>query len=146
MKISTQTRYAVRLMLELSLKRAEGIDRMTAKDIAQCQGISEKYLEAIATKLCRAGLISSMKGVGGGYSIAHDPKEVSIGDIMRLMETTYFERHCVKDADKCCPMYDGCILSDFWQVLEGAITNVVDNVSIADVAKQHMARTQESVV
>ncbi len=70
MKISTQTRYALRFLLELSL--AEKNTRVTTHAIAKSQNLSEKYLEAIATKLRKAGIITSILGggVGGGAVMA----------------------------------------------------------------------------
>lgn len=145
LKISTQTRYAIRLLMELALDRNQNDlpgNRITAKIIAERQGISEKYLEAIAAKLCKAGILNSMKGVGGGYYLQRDPASISLGNVMRLMETTYFETHCRPDAEKCCTMYDGCVLADIWSELEEAISHVVDNITIADVISRHNERVK----
>src|SRR5690242_17914101 len=92
MKVSTKTRYALRFLVELALHEDNNEDarRMTTDEIAQNQGISEKYLEAIAAKLKKAGYISSVRGVNGGYNLVKPTSEICIGDVMRFMESSFF--------------------------------------------------------
>lgn len=135
MKISTQTRYAMRFLVELALYESKaGLeDRLTTHQIAQKQGISGKYLESIACKLKKAGFVSSLKGVKGGYRLAQPLEEISVGQVMRVMETTYFELHCVKNPEETCPNYEACKLVHYWSNLEEAISCVVDTVMLKDI-------------
>lgn len=138
MKISTQTRYAVRLLLELALHEEvepKG-NRLTAEEIARRQGISEKYLESIAAKLRKGGFILSAKGVNGGYLLAKPAAHIRLGDVMRLMESTYFAVHCVADPAVCCPNYNGCVLARVWESLEETVSRALDGVSLEDVKRQ----------
>ena len=84
MKISTKGRYAVRVMLDLALNNTG--ECIKVKDIASRQGISEKYLEQIIAILNKAGYVNSVRGAQGGYRIARDPKEYTVGMILRLTE------------------------------------------------------------
>lgn len=139
MKISTQTRYSLRMLSELAMHAETGI-RITTKQVAQSQGLSEKYLESIATKLQKGGLISSTKGFGGGYRLALPASEITLGRVMRLMETNYFVTHCVKDPEKDCKVYKTCVIHEFLDVVENAMSKVVDNVTIQDICDRHAQR------
>lgn len=141
MKITTQTRYGMRFLLEIALHESDTTqtDKITTQQIAQKQGISEKYLEAIASKLKKGGLIYSSKGVNGGYWLAKPMNEITLGDVMRLMESTYFKIHCGKYGDGSaeeCPNHENCAMAKFWISLEGAISELVDNLSLEDIKEQ----------
>lgn len=124
------------MLCELAIHADTGI-RITTQQVARSQGISEKYLESIATKLQKGGLISSSKGFGGGYRLALPATEITMGMVMRLMETNFFVKHCVKDADVNCAVFQTCVIHEFLDVLEEAISSVVDNVSIQDICDRH---------
>ena len=84
MKVSTKGRYALRLMLDLA-QQGNG-ELVTIKNIAARQGISEKYLEQIISALKRAGYVKSLRGAQGGYRLAKEPVEYTVGMILRLTE------------------------------------------------------------
>lgn len=138
MKITTQTRYGMRFLLELALHESDRTqtDKVTTQQIAQKQGISEKYLESIAAKLKKGGLVFSSKGVNGGYWLAKPIDEICLGDVMRLMETTYFTIHCVVNPEADCPNHKSCPLAKFWNSLEVSISDMVDGLSLEDIKKQ----------
>ncbi len=133
----------MRMLLELALNE-KPYERLTTQQIATNQGISEKYLEAIANKLKKAGYLDSSKGIGGGYLLRVPPESITIGDLMRLMETSFFQIHCVKDADTSCPQYDRCVMVEIWEVLEVAIRNVVDNITIANMRDRFLEKNGRS--
>jgi Rrf2 family protein len=135
MIISTQTRYAVRFLLELS--KSEEKDRPTTlRHIATKQGISEAYLESIATKLRKNGYLKSFKGAGGGYCLNYGIEDISVGEIMRLMETTYFQVHCTPDAKETCENYTECLIAQAWELLENQIDTIVDNVKLSQLSSK----------
>ena len=84
MLISTKGRYALRLMLDLAL--CEQGKYVALKDVAQRQGISVKYLEQIISVLSHAGFVRSVRGSGGGYMLTNEPKDYTVGMILRLTE------------------------------------------------------------
>ncbi len=141
MKVSTQTRYAIRMLLELSLFD-NGIGRMTAQQIASNQGISEKYLESIATKLQKGGFLISSKGFGGGYKMAIPTEEISLGAIMRLMETNFFSSHCVKNPEENCVNYADCVYFDMFCEVERTLEEKVNSISIADIRERYLRRSE----
>lgn len=138
MKISTKGRYAVRVMLDLALNNTG--ECIKVKDIAARQGISEKYLEQIIAVLNKAGFVKSVRGAQGGYRIAKDPKEYTVGMILRLTEGSLAPVTCLEeDADEC-DRVDTCETLQVWKDLYEAINKVVDGVTVADLVVQHKRR------
>ena len=84
MKISTKGRYALRLLIDLSIHRNEGY--IALKDIAQRQSISKKYLEQIVPLLTKSGLLRTNRGYQGGYMLSRPPSDYTVGEILRLTE------------------------------------------------------------
>lgn len=141
MKISTQTRYALRFLLELAvheLNPNNSAIKMTTQEIASSQQISEKYLESIASKLRKNGFINSIKGVNGGYWLAKSPDSITLGDIMRVMENEYFVVHCINDPQKRCPNFEGCQMEKFLRRIESKIDEVVDHVTLESIYKDRV--------
>ncbi|MCL2045125.1 MAG: Rrf2 family transcriptional regulator [Oscillospiraceae bacterium] len=132
MKISTQTRYAVRFLLELSNTETKE-KPTTLHQIAEKQGISDNYLESIATKLKKNGYLRSYKGSGGGYCLSRDIDDITLGEIMRLMESTYFQVHCTPDAKTTCVNYETCQIANAWDLLEQHISDLVNNLKLSQL-------------
>ena len=101
MVISTKGRYALRVMVELA--GAEPGAYVALKDIAGRQEISEKYLEAIMKRLGRAGLVSGLRGKGGGYRLAADPARCTVGDILRAAEDSLAPVACQAWTEAAAP-------------------------------------------
>ena len=82
MLISTKGRYALRVMIDLAEHQTE--EYIPLKAVAQRQDISEKYLESIIKLLVKAGLLSGLRGKGGGYKLTKPPEDYTVGGILRL--------------------------------------------------------------
>mgnify|MGYP004635335161 FL=1 len=140
MKISTKGRYAVRVMLDLALNNTG--ECIKVKDIASRQGISEKYLEQIIAVLNRAGYVNSVRGAQGGYRIAKDPSEYTVGMILRLTEGSMAPVACLDEGAPDCDRCDTCETLEVWKDLYAAINNVIDNVTIADLVEKSRQRAE----
>ncbi len=134
MKISTKGRYAVRVMLDLAMNNTG--ECIKVKEIAARQDLSEKYLEQIIAVLNKAGYVKSMRGAQGGYRIARDPKEYTVGMILRLTEGSLAPVACLEESYGECERCDTCETLAVWEELYEAINNVVDNITIADLLKR----------
>ena len=134
LKISTKGRYALRLMLDLAL--CEKGKYIALKDISQRQNISVKYLEQIISVLSRAGFVRSVRGSGGGYMLARDPEEYTVGMILRLTEGSLAPVACLEYEPNDCPRAESCVTLGVWEKLYKAINDVVDNITLADLAEQ----------
>ena len=140
MKISTKGRYAVRVMLDLALNNTG--ECIKVKEIANRQGISEKYLEQIIAVLNKAGYVKSVRGAQGGYRIAKEPKEYTVGMILRLTEGSLAPVACLEEGADECERCDTCETLEVWKKLYEAINNVVDNVTLADLVEQRQRRME----
>lgn len=132
MKISTNSRYAIRLLARVAQKDGE---RVTTAAAADAEGISEKMLERIAAKLTREGFLVSIKGIRGGYILARPANKITVTDILLTMETPYLPHHCIEQAEKNCKMSKDCNMLCLWERIDEAIKNVTDNVTIADIVR-----------
>lgn len=139
MKISTKGRYAVRVMLDLALNDTG--EYVKVREIAKRQEISEKYLEQIIAVLNKAGFVRSTRGAQGGYKIAKDPSQYTVGMILRLTEGSLCPVACLETEDNECDRCDTCETLQVWKDLNDAINRVVDGVTIADLVARH----QESI-
>lgn len=134
MKISTKGRYALRLMLGIAL-RGEG-EPASLRDIARQEGISDKYLEQIVTPLNRAGLVKSVRGAGGGYLLTRPTEEYTVGEILRVLEGELVPVACA-DAPEGCSRSEFCVTQEVWAQVAAAVANVVDNITLADLARRY---------
>lgn len=131
MKISTKGRYALRLMLDLAQNNTGGMVRV--KEISQRQEISEKYLEQIITMLKRANYVKSLRGAQGGYRLAREPREYTVGMILRLTEGSMAPVACLEDEANECLRADSCATLRLWSMLDEAIKGVIDHVTLQDI-------------
>ncbi len=132
MKLSTRSRYGVRLMTALAC--ANGGKPVLLKDIAASEEISEKYLSLIVIPLRAAGLIKSMRGARGGYNLAQDPSDISLRNIIEALEGEICLVHCIKQPSSCnrsaiCPT------RDFWNILGNKISETLNSITLAQLAQ-----------
>lgn len=138
MKISMKTRYAVKFLKQLALNSEYGErERLSVREVAEKQNISEKYLETIAGELRAAGFITGEKGVNGGYMLRKHPFEIKLGDIMMCTETNYMQKHCMEFPIKTCPNYDSkkrnCPFYCFWDKLQVEMHEFLNKFTLEDV-------------
>lgn len=132
MKISTKGRYALRLMLDLATYNTG--EPVSLKDISKRQDISEKYLEQIIAILNRAGYVRSIRGAKGGYTLTREPKDITVGMILRETEGDLAPVACVSDtAGVDCTRTSACVTYRVYKQLNDAINGVIDNITVADM-------------
>ena len=140
MKISTKGRYALRLMIDLAVS-ANGMP-ISLKEIAERQGISDKYLEQIIATLNKAGYVKSVRGQQGGYSLTREPKEYTVGMILRLTEGSLAPVACAEAENADCARLGGCATSILWKKINDAVSDVVDHVTLKDLVDWQMQDKQ----
>lgn len=133
MKISTKGRYALRLMLDLALNNTG--EPVRIKDIAARQEISDKYLEQIISVLNKAGYVKSIRGPQGGYRLSKEPEKYTVGMILRLTEGSLAPVSCLDDEPNLCERSGSCVTLRLWKMLNTAISDVVDKVTLADLVE-----------
>lgn len=140
MKISTKGRYAVRVMLDLACCNPE--ECIKVKDIAARQGISEKYLEQIISTLTKAGYLRSVRGAQGGYIMNGEPKDYTVGMILRLTEGSMAPVACLDTGHVVCDRSENCDTLELWQAVYDAVNGVIDHVTIEDLKNKREKRLQ----
>jgi Rrf2 family cysteine metabolism transcriptional repressor len=138
-KLSTRTRYGTRALLELALHQGEG--PMLLKDIARRQQISLPYLEHLIAPLINGGLILSTKGPKGGISLARQPEEIKLGEIIRLLEGSLAPVECV-DNPRVCRRAATCAARDVWRQLKEAMDDVLAATTLKDLAEKQKQKSR----
>lgn len=131
MKISTKGRYAIRVMVDLAEHNTDSF--ITLMDIAERQGISEKYLESIVSVLSKNDILISMRGKGGGYKLARQPGEYTVGEILRVTEGSFAPVACLEKKPNRCVNATGCKTLKMWEGFEKVINEYFDNITIEDL-------------
>ena len=121
----------MRVMLELASHEKDEVVPLVT--IAKKQGISEKYLESILVVLSKAGEIEGLRGKGGGYRLNRDPKDYSVGEILRLTEGSLAPVSCLDRKPNPCKRAAECKTLPLWEKLDTIICNYLDSVSLADL-------------
>ena len=132
MKLSTRSRYGVRLMYELALRWGE--NPVILKDIALRQEISEKYLSKLIIPLKGAGMIISTRGSQGGYTLARDPSGITLLEIVRLLEGDITPVSCLKDMD-ICNRSSECGMRKIWAGLDKVISEYLEGITLEDIVR-----------
>ena len=136
MKLSTKGRYGIKAMLDLAVYGADG--HIALKSIAERQQISGNYLEQLIAALRKAGLVKSVRGAQGGYTLAHDPREITVGQILRALEGSLAPVDCVvEDEPYECKEADKCVTRKLWAKIRDSINEVVDSISLQDLVDEY---------
>jgi Rrf2 family protein len=143
MKLSTRTRYGVRLMVSLALNY--GQTNVFLKDIAKGENISEKYLSLIIIPLRRVGLVNSIRGAHGGYSLARDPSQITLKEIVDVLEGDCSLVDCVKNPSTC-PRVSICASHDIWAIIGGKISETLSSITIAMLVKMNQEKVGNAMM
>lgn len=131
MKISTKGRYALRVMIDLA--EHDNGEYITLMDIAERQGISEKYLESIVSMLSKNDFLNSLRGKGGGYKLSRRPEEYSVLSILQCTEGSLAPVACLENKPNKCPNLSECKTITMWENFEKTINDYFGSISIADL-------------
>jgi Rrf2 family iron-sulfur cluster assembly transcriptional regulator len=134
MKISTKGRYALRVMIDLAEHNTG--DYIPLMDIARRQEISEKYLEAIIGVLSKHQFVHALRGKGGGYRLARQPEEYTVGSILKLVEGPFAPVACLEAEPNACPRAGACKTLRMWTDLYRMVDSYFEGITLADLAAQ----------
>ena len=135
MKLSTKGRYGLRALLDLAVHQGNGT--VSIQSIAARQNISERYLEQLIAKLKKAGLVSSIRGAGGGYRLAKDAEDISVGDILRALEGSLDAVECPGlMEDGACSTKDQCVTKYVWKRVNDSINRTVDEIKLGQLVEE----------
>jgi len=131
MKLTTKGRYAVTAMLDLSLHSDHG--PVSLLEISDRQSISLSYLEQLFSKLRRQGLVNSMRGPGGGYSLSRTPDEIAISSIIMAVDENLDVTNCGNANAGCNEDNKRCLTHNLWMDLSNRIQSFLDDISLQDM-------------
>jgi Rrf2 family protein len=135
LKISQKLEYAMRAMIELAVRRADGL--VPAREIAEAQQIPLRFLEQQLGALHKAGLVESFRGAGGGCRIARGPEDISVAQIADAIEGQLFPMFCLEPSDHTCFQDSACGLQGFWGDVARAVDRVFSETTVADLVERH---------
>ncbi|MBI4494312.1 MAG: Rrf2 family transcriptional regulator [Chloroflexi bacterium] len=137
MKLSMRSDYGARAMIDLARHLGEG--PVQSADIATRQSIPEAYLEQLLTTLRKAGLVRSTRGPHGGHELARPPSQITLGEVISILEGPLAALDCVEDADSC-QAASTCGMRDVWLEVSQATQRILDGLTIDDLALRQKAR------
>lgn len=143
MRISTRSRYGSRLMLELALNH--GKEPVFLKNIAKNEEISEKYLSQIIIPLKAKGLVTSFRGMNGGYVLAKPPSQITLREIVELLEGGLELLGCIGNPS-ICSRVSICVTRDIWSLLGKGIAQTLDSVTLEDLVESHNRKNEEVMI
>ena len=143
MKLSTRTRYGVRLMAALALNY--GQSPVFLKDIAKGENISEKYLSLIIIPLRGVGLVNSIRGAHGGYSLARDPSQITMKEIVDVLEGDCSLVDCVNNPSTC-PRVPICASHDIWAIIGGKISETLSSITLDMLVKMNQEKVGNAMM
>lgn len=141
MKLSTRSRYGLRLMLALARNYGKG--NTFLKDIAREEEISEKYLSLIIIPLKGVGLVNSVRGSTGGYTLARAPSQITLKSIVDV-----FEGDCLVDCVKnprACPRVNTCATRDIWTLLGGKISEILNSITLEQLVVMNNEKKEQAI-
>ena len=133
MKLSTKGRYGVKAMVDLAINYGE--QPISIKSISERQSISEYYLEQLFSSLRHAKLIKSVRGAQGGYILNRLPEEITIYDVINVLEGPIEISDCLEEGS--CNKIDCCATRLLWKKIKNSIDSVTSSITLKDIVDDY---------
>ena len=144
MKVSTKGRYALRMLLDLAENKDEGF--ISLKDIAERQNLSKQYLEQIVSLLNTSNILRANRGKNGGYTLAIEPSNCTVGQVLRITEGSLVPVACLEDETNQCDRMGVCKTLPMWIGLKNVIADYLDSVTLQDMIEEYQEQGADSYV
>ena len=135
MNLSTKSRYGLKAAVDLA--GVYGTGTLTLMELAECQGVSEAYLERILRLLRQADIVDSVRGVNGGYALKKDPSKLSVEEVLEALEGDTALTECVGKQAKPCKNACICSARPLFLTLQNRIDEVLKNTTIQDLLDEN---------
>ena len=143
MKITSKGRYGLRAMVDLAVNSET--EPVSIHSIGERQDISDGYLEQLIAKLRKAGLVTSVRGAGGGYKLAKPASEISVGDILRALEGSLDAVKCPGlEEENSCDGSEFCVTKYVWQKINDSINRTVDEMKLDQLVEESRSMKEEA--
>lgn len=137
MRISAKGEYAIKAMLDLSMREAAGL--VSIQEIASRQSIPQRYLEQVLLQLKRAGLLTSKRGASGGYRLTKSPEDVTVGEVLRAVEGATAPFESMRGGRRTANDH-ASDLAELWEDLSKAVSQVIDRMTFGELATRAAQR------
>ena len=134
MIVSTKGRYALRVMVSFAQRGRE--EYIPLKEIAEQEGISQKYLESIMTVLSKGDLVDALHGKGGGYRLNKPAEDYTVGSILKLTEGSLNVASCTAQGAAACARSTCCNTLPMWERLDKLIDDFFEGITLADLLQE----------
>ncbi|MHB8512902.1 MAG: RrF2 family transcriptional regulator [Actinomycetota bacterium] len=135
LRFSLRTEYGLRALMELAARQGEG--PIPAREIADNQRIPLRFLEHQLASLHKAGIVSSVRGAGGGCTLARDASQIVVSEIVETLEGPMSAMFCLDPHDASCPQTHHCGLQELWTKVETAVRDVFERTTLAELVERH---------
>ena len=132
MKLTSKGRYAVTAMLDVTIHAESG--PVPLADISERQGISLSYLEQLFSRLRKHGLVSSVRGPGGGYRLGRCSTEIAVSDVIYAVDESVDATKCAGQGN--CQAGHKCLTHDLWNDLSNRIADFLSNITLSELVHQ----------
>jgi Rrf2 family protein len=136
MRITAKGEYAAKAVLYLSLKYPQVV---TIHEVAESHHIPVKYLEHILLALKNADLLKSHRGVHGGYTLARSPREISVGEVLRVVDGKFSQSSCLEVDLRhhyTCPDKSACGLKQLWEAVQNSVESILFRTNFDEVRRR----------
>jgi Rrf2 family protein len=135
MKFSTKELYGLRAMAELA--RSFGQGPVSLAEVSRVEGLSLSYMEQVIPPLRKAGLVESRRGAYGGYALARQPAQITVGDVIRALEGSIVQIPCQSEhAGGPCVREGICSTSNVWKEVRNSLIETLDSITLADLLER----------
>ncbi|MFW6160440.1 MAG: RrF2 family transcriptional regulator [Acidobacteriota bacterium] len=135
-RLSTKGRYGIRLMLSLARHYKNGNEAVILKNVSQEEDVSIRYLEQIIIPLKINKLVKSIRGAGGGYTLARPPEKIKLSEVLRALEGTCCLVECVEDEDYC-DRIEQCAAYEVWTEASRRLKSFFESLTLQDLISIH---------
>ncbi len=134
MRITYKGDYALKAVLDLALHYDKGV--VTIHDLAKRTDTPIKFLEQVLLDLKKGGFVESRRGKVGGYLLAKAPTQIKLGDVVRFIDGPIEPLACIERSYSGCKDIYKCIFRNIWREVTRCTSNIIDNITFEDLAKQ----------
>ncbi|MCL1971640.1 MAG: Rrf2 family transcriptional regulator [Endomicrobia bacterium] len=134
MRLSSKSRYGARAMIELAGNYGKKV--LPVNVIAKNQNISERYLQNILLILVDAGLVNSVRGKNGGFTLSKEPSRINLADIVYALEEDKYIIECIED-EKYCPKNSSCIIRGVWEKASEVLFNFLKGITLEQLLRMN---------
>lgn len=144
MKLSTKGRYGLRAIVDIASHGKE--QPVSITNISSRQNITVRYLEQLLGKLRKAGLVKSVRGSQGGYILAKDARDISVGEVLRALEGDLIPVACseITGDEKKCSGANSCVTKYVWKRINDSIQETVDSILLSELVERNDKMEQVS--